>query len=74
MRVHHWLVPAAVASLLWLGGCHPVQVAGRAPTAPTLMPVSTSTYPVSLGTRERILNEHGESIEITTPRTTRAQP
>ena len=74
MHVHHWLVPAAAASLLWLGGCHAVQVAGRAPTAPTLMPVSTSTYPVSLGTRERILDEHGESIVHTTPRSTMAQP
>jgi len=73
MHLRQSLVLAA-AALLCLGGCQSVQLAGRAPTAPTLLPVSTSTYPVSLGTRERLKNEHGEVIEFTAPRTSRAEP
>ena len=73
MHIHQVLVLAA-AALGCLGGCQAVQLAGRAPTAPTLLPVSTSTYQVSLGTRERLKSEHGEVIEFTAPRTTRAEP
>ncbi len=73
MRLRQILVLAA-AALVSLGGCQSVQLAGRAPTAPTLHPVSSSTYPVSLGTRERLKNERGEVIEFTAPRTTRAEP
>ena len=72
MHIRQALVLAA--ALACLGGCQSVQLAGRAPTAPTLLPVSSSTYPVSLGTRERLKNEHGEVIEFTAPRTTRAEP
>ena len=52
-RSHHALALAAVL-VIGLAGCQEVRVAGRAPTAPTLYPVSSTTYSVSLGTGERL--------------------
>lgn len=42
------------AALAVTTGCQPVKLAGRAPTAPALQPVSTQTIPVRLGTSERL--------------------
>ncbi|MBM44040.1 MAG: hypothetical protein CMJ36_03375 [Phycisphaerae bacterium] len=42
-----------------IGGCTQRQIAGRAPTAPALEPVSTRVYSVRLGTIESPLDRTG---------------
>lgn len=61
--------------LLPATGCEARRVAGRAPTAPSLQPVASEVYPVSLGTREEESGNTRSSsldpVDLEAPRTAR---